>query len=124
MLTRPKRISSPRADKKVVSLPEKGHFVIYTIDHKRFVIPLAYLRSEIFLELLKLSEEEFGLSCGEHITLPCDASFMTCILFLIKRGVAKGLHKAFLLSVVTRSCAFKQESRLKCSQILPKLRIF
>ncbi|MBA0766502.1 hypothetical protein Gotri_015536 [Gossypium trilobum] len=37
------------------SLVDKGHFVIYTIDQKRFVIPLAYLRNTIFVELLKMS---------------------------------------------------------------------
>ncbi|KAK0582222.1 hypothetical protein LWI29_023078 [Acer saccharum] len=108
------RISLPRASTAKVdvescskaSLAEKGHFVVYTFDQKRFVIPLAYLNNDIFQELLKLSEEEFGLSSDEPITLPCDAAFMTCIVSLIKRGTAKGLDKAFLDSIVTRHCTF------------------
>ncbi|KAK0583204.1 hypothetical protein LWI29_034549 [Acer saccharum] len=55
------RISLPTATAEVdvescskASLAEKGHFVIYTFDQKRFVIPLAYLSNVIFRELLKL----------------------------------------------------------------------
>ncbi|KAL5791236.1 hypothetical protein ACOSQ2_006124 [Xanthoceras sorbifolium] len=123
-----KRNSLPRANTEVdvesicnkASLAEKGHFVIYTIDQKRFVIPLAYLSTDIFLELLKLSEEEFGMSSEEPITLPCDAAFLTYIVSLIKHGVAKGLDRAFLDSIITRSCtfstAFSQEQQsLVCS---------
>ncbi|KAI9182102.1 hypothetical protein LWI28_022100 [Acer negundo] len=108
---RVERISLPRATAKVdvescskASLAEKGHFVFYTFDRKCFVIPLAYLSNDIIRELLKLSEEEFGLSSDEPITLPCDAAFMTCVVSLIKRGAAKGLDKAFLDSIITRSC--------------------
>ncbi|KAK3206786.1 hypothetical protein Dsin_020832 [Dipteronia sinensis] len=87
---RVERISLPRATAEVdvesfskASLAEKGHFVIYTFDQKRFVIPLAYLNNDIFQELLKLFEEEFGLSSDETnyiVMLPCDAAFMTCIV--------------------------------------------
>ncbi|KAL5788896.1 hypothetical protein ACOSP7_005845 [Xanthoceras sorbifolium] len=111
-----KRNSLPRANTEVdvesscnkASLAEKGHFVIYTIDQKRFVIPLAYLSTDIFQELLKLSEEEFGLSSDEPITLPCDAAFLTCIT------------KHFLDSIITRSCTFssafsKEQQSLVCS---------
>ncbi|KAK2664826.1 hypothetical protein Ddye_003400 [Dipteronia dyeriana] len=106
-------ISLPRATAEVgvescskASLAEKGHFVVYTIDQNRFVIPMAYLSNDIFRKLLKLSEEEFGLSSDEPITLPCDAAFMTCIVSQIKRGAAKGLDKAFLDSIMTRHCTF------------------
>ncbi|KAJ0077070.1 hypothetical protein Patl1_35789 [Pistacia atlantica] len=54
------------------SVAEKGHFVVYTIDQKRFMFPLMYLNNDIFLELLKVSEEEFGLSSDGPITLSCD----------------------------------------------------
>ncbi|KAL5856145.1 hypothetical protein ACOSQ3_005979 [Xanthoceras sorbifolium] len=123
-----KRSSLPRANTEVdvesscnkASLAEKGHFVIYTIDQKRFVIPLAYLSTDIFQELLKLSEEEFGMSSDEPITLPCDAAFLTSTVSLIKHGVAKALDKAFLDSIITRrytfSAAFSQEQQsLVCS---------
>ncbi|KAK6792076.1 hypothetical protein RDI58_011157 [Solanum bulbocastanum] len=48
---------------------EKGHFVVYTFDQARFVIPLVYLENEIIRQLLNISEEEFGLLSGGPITL-------------------------------------------------------
>ncbi|KAK0581006.1 hypothetical protein LWI29_008752 [Acer saccharum] len=52
------RISLPTATAEVdvescskASLAEKGHFVIYTLNRKRFVIPIAYLSNDIFREL-------------------------------------------------------------------------
>lgn len=62
------------------SMTEKGHFVVYTTDEKRFVVPLAYLKNNVIRELFKMAEDEFGLpSCGP-ITLPCDADFMHYIV--------------------------------------------
>ncbi|XVE93958.1 hypothetical protein REPUB_Repub01dG0239000 [Reevesia pubescens] len=86
-----KRISLPRTSymtaTKKPSGVEKGHFVIYTTDKRRFVIPLVYLSNSIFLELLKMSEEEFGLSSNRPIFLPCDSVFMNYIVLLIKQEV-------------------------------------
>nr|XP_033510095.1 auxin-responsive protein SAUR66-like [Nicotiana tomentosiformis] len=73
----------------------KGHFVVPTIDRRRFVIPLAYLENEIIRQLLNMSEEEFGLPSGGAITLPCDWVFMDYIISLIKKGVAAGDLRAF-----------------------------
>ncbi|KAJ0960310.1 hypothetical protein J5N97_001881 [Dioscorea zingiberensis] len=74
---------SPRADECsdfdsciTSSVPEKGHFFIYSLEGKRFMVPLAYLDNDIFKELLKTSEEEFGLPSDGPITMPCDAVFM------------------------------------------------
>ncbi|MFS8025260.1 putative small auxin-up RNA [Helianthus anomalus] len=36
---------------------EKGHFVVYTLDGRRFVFPLTHLKTYIFRELLTMSEE-------------------------------------------------------------------
>lgn len=58
------------------SVAEKDHFVVYTTDEKHFVFPLMYLNNNTFLEFLKVSEEEFGLSNDGFITLQCDAVFM------------------------------------------------
>lgn len=58
------RISLPRSNNEGLcssSVANEGHFVVYTLDEKRFKFPLEYLRSNIFVELFKLSEEEFGL---------------------------------------------------------------
>ncbi|XP_052484934.1 auxin-responsive protein SAUR61-like [Gossypium raimondii] len=71
------------------SLVDNGHFVIYTIDQKRFVIPLAYLRNNIFMELLKMSEEEFGLPSDGPIIFPCDSVAMNYIVSLLRRSLSK-----------------------------------
>lgn len=55
----------------------KGHFAVYTKEGRRFVVPIAYLKSSIFMELFRWSEEEFGLPAADRpITLPCDGAFM------------------------------------------------
>ncbi|WOL10769.1 auxin-responsive protein SAUR36-like [Canna indica] len=57
--------------------PRKGHFALYTQDGRRFVVPIAYLKSSILMKLLRMSEEEFGPPVGDRpIVLPCDAAFM------------------------------------------------
>ncbi|XP_019052160.1 PREDICTED: auxin-responsive protein SAUR68-like [Nelumbo nucifera] len=62
-----RRISSPRSklqrdvDECSAMVTVKDHFVVYTADQKRFVIPLTYLNNPIFIELLRMSEEVFGL---------------------------------------------------------------
>ncbi|XP_009615385.1 auxin-responsive protein SAUR68-like [Nicotiana tomentosiformis] len=111
-----KRISLPRngsdADScstSSSSIAGKGHFVVYTIDQRRFLIPLAYLENEVVRQLLSMSEEEFGLPSGGLITLPCDSAFMDYIISLIKKGVTAGdLHKALLLSIP--SCFYSTSS--------------
>ncbi|PPR80471.1 hypothetical protein GOBAR_AA40241 [Gossypium barbadense] len=87
------------------SLVDNGHFVIYTIDQKRFVIPLAYLRNNIFMELLKMSEEEFGLPSDGPIIFPCDSVAMNYIVSLLRRSLAKDLEKAVLNSVASYRCS-------------------
>ncbi|KAK3037727.1 hypothetical protein RJ639_031098 [Escallonia herrerae] len=104
---RRKRISLPRHIKNAKEnssgtqlLADKGHFVVYSEDVRRFVIPLVYLNNEeVLIQLLTLSEEEFGLPGDGHITLPCDAFLMEYIISLIQRGLAEHLEKALLTSV-------------------------
>ncbi|KAM3743605.1 hypothetical protein ACB098_07G159000 [Castanea mollissima] len=87
------------------TVAERGHFVVYTRDQKRFVMPLAYLYTSIFQELFKMSEEEFGLSSKGPITLPCDAVFMNYVVLLIQRGAVKDLEKALVNSIATNHCS-------------------
>ncbi|MBA0766497.1 hypothetical protein Gotri_015534 [Gossypium trilobum] len=49
---------------------EKGHFVVYSADQKRFVLPLEYLKNEIVMELFNLAEEKFGLPGNGLLILP------------------------------------------------------
>ncbi|KAK4356348.1 hypothetical protein RND71_025319 [Anisodus tanguticus] len=105
-----KRISLPRngndADSCSTSSSFIAEFVVYTTDQRRFVIPLAYLENEVILQLLNMSEEEFGLPSDGPITLPCDSAFMEYIVSLIKKGAVAGdLHKALLLSVNNSCCS-------------------
>ncbi|KAL3722777.1 hypothetical protein ACJRO7_035047 [Eucalyptus globulus] len=73
------------------SLADKGHFVVYTMDEHRFMIPLSYLRSAIFQMLFEMSEDEFGLSSD---------AVMEYIVSLVQQGVAKELKKALLNSIL------------------------
>ncbi|RWR84542.1 auxin-responsive protein SAUR64-like protein [Cinnamomum micranthum f. kanehirae] len=43
------------------SVAAKGHFVVYTVDGRRFVLPLQHLKSPVFIELFRMSEEAFRL---------------------------------------------------------------
>ncbi|KAE8719167.1 putative SAUR-like auxin-responsive protein family [Hibiscus syriacus] len=93
---RRKRITLSRTSRKVgtnscstSSMVEKGHFVVYCSDEKRFVLPLEYLKNEIVMELFQLAEEEFGLQGNEHLTLPCDAPLTEDVIGLIKRKASK-----------------------------------
>ncbi|KAF3446871.1 hypothetical protein FNV43_RR12051 [Rhamnella rubrinervis] len=90
----------------------KGHFVVYSADNKRFVVPLTYLKCNIFRELLRMSEEEFGLPRDGPITLPCDAASMEYIVSLVRREVSEDLETALILSILafTSHCSPKLPS--------------
>lgn len=94
--------SSPRV--------EKGHFVVYTVDGKRFMIPLDYLNTRIVMQLFKMSEEEFGYMIGGPIKLPCEAALMEHALGLVKRGVSEEAERALLGSFLLpyHHCCFMQ----------------
>lgn len=89
---------------------DKGHFVVYTADQIRFMIPLLCLNSEIFRELLKLSEEEFGLPGDRPLALSCDAIILEYIVKLIQRGASKDVEKALLMSVPAHSHLFSKKN--------------
>ncbi|XP_014493672.1 auxin-responsive protein SAUR68-like [Vigna radiata var. radiata] len=99
-----KRISYPRQHdlhRVHSSTPNKGHFVVYSVDHKRFVVPLKYLTTSVFKELLKWSEEEFGLPSDGPITLPCDSVFLEYVISLIREHVPEDVEKALITSMIT-----------------------
>ncbi|MBA0875458.1 hypothetical protein Goshw_028427 [Gossypium schwendimanii] len=101
------------------SMVEKGHFVVYSTDEKRFMLPLEYLKNEIVMELFNLAEEEFGISSiYGHLTLPFDSTFMEYAIGLIKRKARKEVEKALIMSIVNARCAsssslnlYQQETR-------------
>ncbi|KAJ3690835.1 hypothetical protein LUZ61_019999 [Rhynchospora tenuis] len=88
---------------------EKGNFVVYTIDGKRFTIPLDYLKNKIVMKLFELSEEEFGYTVDGPITLPCEGAFMDYAIDLVQRGVSEEIERA-LLGSVSLSCHHGQSN--------------
>ncbi|KAL0348537.1 UNVERIFIED_CONTAM: Auxin-responsive protein SAUR64 [Sesamum angustifolium] len=111
-----KRISLNRdgLESCCTSLPvaDKGHFAVYTADHRRFVLPLAYLNNSLFRQLLKMSEEEYGLPSNGPIVLPCDWLFMDCAICLIRQGRAGDLQEDSLVrSRCSSSCLYKGQMK-------------
>uniref|UniRef100_J3MZS2 Auxin-responsive protein n=1 Tax=Oryza brachyantha TaxID=4533 RepID=J3MZS2_ORYBR len=87
------------------SLAGKGRCAVYTADGARFEVPLPYLGTAVFGELLTMSREEFGFAGGDdgRIT-PCDASVMEYILCLLRRDASEEVERAFLSSMARPSC--------------------
>ncbi|XP_058080658.1 auxin-responsive protein SAUR64-like [Magnolia sinica] len=108
---RKRRISFSRTDGDAdssgctTSVPNKGHFVVYTTDGTRFVVPLEFLNNPIFIELLKMSEDEFGLPGNGPIKFPCDEIFMEYIISLVRRHVSGNVEKALIISVAAGRCS-------------------
>ncbi|KAK7312190.1 hypothetical protein VNO77_35874 [Canavalia gladiata] len=95
-----KRISFPRHQVDMhSSTTNKGHFVVYSVDHKRFVVPLKYLNTNIFMELFKWSEEEFGLPSNGPIMLPCDSVFLDYVISLVQERISEDVEKALITSM-------------------------
>ncbi|KAJ4715903.1 Auxin-responsive protein [Melia azedarach] len=105
-----KRISFPGVNSS--SVADKGHFVVYTADQKRHVFPISYLNNQIFQELLKISEEEFGLPSNGPITLPFDALVMEYAVSLIKNCVDENIEAALLTSIASIRCSSSHNSVL------------
>ncbi|XP_043814593.1 auxin-responsive protein SAUR68-like [Manihot esculenta] len=87
------------------SVAEKGNFVVYSTDKKRFLLPLEYLNNEIIKELLNMGEEEFGLQSEGPLTLPCDADLMEYAVALLRRSATKDVERALLVFVGTSCCS-------------------
>ncbi|WCJ18885.1 SAUR-like auxin-responsive protein family [Euphorbia peplus] len=81
---------------------EKGYFVVYSADQKRFLLPLEYLNSELIIELFNMAEDELGLP--GPLTLPCEVEIMEYAIGLIKQKVNKDVERALLTSIAN-SCS-------------------
>ncbi|KAK3412536.1 hypothetical protein EUGRSUZ_I01276 [Eucalyptus grandis] len=102
---RRKRISFPQVDGDDEVLAHRGHFVVYSIDRKRFVFPMRFLNNRVVQELFRLAEEEFGLPSNGPITLPCDAMFIDYAVSMIQRHANVEIEKALLTSIPTNTCS-------------------
>jgi hypothetical protein len=69
---------------------------MYTADGRRFEVPLAYLGTTVFGELLRMSQEEFGLAWNSGIILPFDSAVMEYVMCLLRRNASEEVEKAFL----------------------------
>uniref|UniRef100_A0A0A9CCD5 Uncharacterized protein n=1 Tax=Arundo donax TaxID=35708 RepID=A0A0A9CCD5_ARUDO len=78
----------------------KGNFIVYSSEGKQFEIPLAYLHTTVFAELLKLSQEEFGFASEGRITLPCDTAALEYVMCLLRREASEDVDRALLSSIV------------------------
>ncbi|CAL5082667.1 unnamed protein product [Urochloa decumbens] len=88
------------------SVAGKGHCVVYSADGRRFEVPLAYLGTAIFGELLSLSQEEFGFAGDDgRITLPCEAAVVEYVMCLLRRNASEEVEAAFLSSMA-RPCHY------------------
>ncbi|KAG2645014.1 auxin-responsive protein SAUR36-like [Panicum virgatum] len=98
-------------------MASKGHCVVYSADGRRFQVPLAYLGTVVFGELLMLSQEEFGFASDDgKITLPCDAAVVEYVVSLLRRDASEEVLRVFLSSMV-RPCHIVN-SVAPCSQQL------
>nr|GMC87091.1 auxin-responsive protein SAUR68-like [Ipomoea batatas] len=116
--TQRKKISFERLNNEANSCSKppaviKDNFVIYTVDQKRFVVPLAYLDNEIIMQLLEMSEEEFGLPSDGPIIVPCDALLLDYIISLLSRGVGRQIQKALSVSVASYRSTSREKSGSK-----------
>ncbi|NP_001132536.1 SAUR52-auxin-responsive SAUR family member [Zea mays] len=98
--------AAKQADECCSYVASKGHCAVYTADGARFEVPLACLSTPVFVELLQMSQEEFGFTGGDgtgRITLPCDAAIMEYAMCLLRKGASAELEQAFL-STMAMSC--------------------
>ncbi|KAJ0230304.1 hypothetical protein HA466_0308140 [Hirschfeldia incana] len=103
---------------------EKGCFVVYTVDKARFTFPISYLSNSVFQELLKISEEEFGLPTEGPITLPFDSVFLKYLIKLVHRRMDEDTEKALLMSISSARCSTQCSLQLQDQSSSQHLLVF
>ena len=102
---RRKRISLPRAANfNDTTIVDKGCFVVYTSDGVRLVIPIGYLKNELFQELLEMAEEEYGLQRDGPIRLPLRSDFMQYTISHIERQTSKEVEEELRINITSWRC--------------------
>ncbi|KAF8020533.1 hypothetical protein BT93_G1071 [Corymbia citriodora subsp. variegata] len=99
-------MSTRRFSKKV----SQGHFVVCSIDKRRYAIPLACLNTCI----LRMSKEEFGLLTDGPITMPFDAAIIEYTISLTGRGLAEDLERDLLNVIYSGHCSWSASSYQCC----------
>ncbi|CAN1189044.1 Auxin-responsive protein SAUR36 [Linum perenne] len=85
--------STPLSTSSICS--SKGHFVVYTIDNRRFVMPLKFMKRKIMVQLLKMAEEEFGFSSDQPIVFPFNGHVMDQIIMFLSSSSSPHFSKDF-----------------------------
>ncbi|KAM0880215.1 hypothetical protein ACQ4PT_033721 [Festuca glaucescens] len=100
------------------SVAAKGHCAVYTSEGVRFEVPLAYLSTAVFGELLRMSQEDFGFAGGDdgRIMLPCNAAVMEYATCLLRRNASAEVVRAFLSSIA-RPCRFDSGMMASCVEL-------
>jgi hypothetical protein len=98
-------VTAKEDDSCCTFVPSKGHCVMYTADGRRFEVPLVFLSTTVFGELLRMSQEEFGFASDGKITLLYDAAAMEYAMCLLRRNASAEVESALLSSMVT-SCYY------------------
>ncbi|KAE8767752.1 auxin-responsive protein SAUR36-like [Hordeum vulgare] len=93
--------------KKWQSMAAMGRKRLTQNDGERFEVPLAYLGTAFFRELLRMSQEEFGFASGNdgRMTLTCEAAVAEYAMCLLRRDAPVEVVMAFLCSI-ERLCCF------------------
>ncbi|PNT65063.1 hypothetical protein BRADI_4g36952v3 [Brachypodium distachyon] len=101
------------------SVAGKGCCAVYTADGARFEVPLAYLNTAVFGDLLRMSHEEFGFVGGNigQITLLCDVAVMVYAMCLLGRSASAEMEAPFLCSM-TMSCHYDAALHLEVGQLV------
>ncbi|KAJ1290662.1 hypothetical protein BS78_02G262400 [Paspalum vaginatum] len=105
------------------AIANKGHCVVYTADGKRFEVPLVYLNTSVFGELLRMSEDEFGFTSEDRITVPCEAAVMEYLMCLLRRKPSEEVERAVLSSVVM-PCNYMSSMTMVAKDLSQSLSIF
>ncbi|XP_024990777.1 auxin-responsive protein SAUR68-like [Cynara cardunculus var. scolymus] len=103
---RRKRIAFPRAvdGGRGATIVDKGCFVVYASDGVRFVIPLDYLKNDIFQAILVMAEEEYGLQNDGPIRLPLRATFMNYTISQIECPMSKEREEELRIAITSWRC--------------------
>lgn len=88
--------SSKKLSKIVSKWKRRGHFVVYSKDNTRFLVPLPYLNNPIFRVLLEMAEEEYGLTVHGLLRLPCEKELVDFILSMLEKNSDDDVDKAVL----------------------------
>ncbi|KAG8378047.1 hypothetical protein BUALT_Bualt08G0097500 [Buddleja alternifolia] len=101
------KMSSKKLRKIVGKWRQKGHFVVYSKDNKRFLVPICFLNHPIFRVLLEMAEEEYGSTVDGPLQVPFEKEIVEYILSLLRKNSAEEVEKAVLSIAMCRGDTFK-----------------